>query len=237
MKSIKGLAFVITLLGMMALAPFAAAHMLITYKPSSMLWSMERSMDKSTTSRKMGGDGSTWYDSNFFQSEKVELDLSFITPDFDPGSKDLQHLEFYDPLININVSNFFSSFTIDKGAYFSLEIYPEELLQIFSLSFSFTEHNPDGITRRGSFSLFGYLNGKDGGASSSNQFTFEQNNWLHKKQDQTFLLDTIADFKSDNTNSITIKKIGVPEPHAPALLLMGLVCLGVARKLQRGKPE
>jgi len=229
----SALAILSTLISFTLFASHATGSTLINYKTNIMPWYKETSVE-------YGEQGPTGLptDSDFFDRSAVQLDLSFVTPDFELPTGEGQRVTIKDPLITIhpttNISPFLDSSAIAPGSFISFYLSPE-LEQLFSISINFINlPGPTvGSTISGKFVSNGSLTPFYGNTWNFDEFTFQQNNWRYRRADsgdQFWIFDTTASFASDNTNQMTIDKIPLSEPFAPGLLVIGLVSIYVGRK-------
>jgi hypothetical protein len=215
---------IFTFIVAIAFAPNTFASMLINFKTSFMQW-QEEYTDYT--------DSGEYWESTFFSTDEIQLDVSFIVPDFELATGQNQYLTFYNPVASVKTSNFFDSFTIDDGGHFWLELSADDTIQMWSFEFSITEtNNPTtGATRRGEFASYGWLTSINEGVGAQDQFMFYQDNWPYIRQGNIWNSDTVARFGGESFNSkMTLEKISLPEPHSAILLLTALMlALGIKR--------
>lgn len=227
MKPRTALPAISAAMGLAALAPCAAAHMLITYHTNEMPFDREFATE-------VGRNPPVTVPSSFLYWRIVKFEISFMTPDFELATGEAQHLQFDDPVITLKAfslvgDDFLNPLTLASGSHLIIDTYPDEELPSYSFSLKFSEAgNPnDNLFSNGALDSWGRLGD---GQEHYDEFAFNRFNWPFSMHDQTWYHDTTTYFFDTNVNEITIEHISLPEPFAPVLMLMGLTCIGLRKK-------
>lgn len=210
----KSLVFILFALS----AANAIAYMKINYKTDDLVWFDEQLRD----------DGYTNF-ADFFWREKINFDIDLIVPDVEFSGSEMI-FTFEDPVIDVKASNFFNSMEI-TNARAEIVFFPFEgsLITEFLLTFDILDlvKPANGTAQGGSFQAFTLI--QDGNTNISHvDFNYYLDNWIYKRHDMEFELNSSVHFRTE-TAWLTLEKISVPEPFAPALLLTGLALMLLVR--------
>lgn len=215
----QGLLRLSALTGLFLLPSCAFANMLINYHTSGMSFDREFSSE-------VNADPKVIFPSDFFYWREMAFEVSFITPDFELYTGAAQHFRFDNSVVEVKAhslrgNDFLNPLVLASGSYLEIYTYPDEEQPsyFFSLTFSEMGDPADNIFSSGALTSWGRL-----GTTPENydEFVYSQFNWPYTRHDQTWYHDTTTYFVDANTNGMSIEKISVTEPFAPALLLIGL---------------
>lgn len=198
----------------------AVAYMKINYKTDDLRWVDEQ----------LRFDGYT-EPADFFWHERISFDISFVVPDFEFSGSENMYVTFDDAVIDVKASHFFDSILITNSRA-EIAFFPHEdsLSTEFFLSFDITDATKpeNGSAQGGSFSAFTIIN--EGNPNNINYVGFDYylDDWIYKRHEIEYELSSSVQFHTD-TSWLTIEKVSVPEPFAPALLLTGMALLLLMR--------
>jgi len=204
----------------------ALAYLKINYNSNDLYWqSEELRID----------DDNYVYAGDFFTSETINFDIVLVIPDFEYSGDGVKILTFANPIIDIKTSNLFSAPAV-TNSQFELEFTPwaDSFYTYWHLSFDVIDNEKpqNGTARGGSFGGGGSIEWNTDGSGyggSYSEFNYYLDNWIYKRQQMEWVLDSDVYFTGD-LSSLTIEKVLVPEPLSPALLLIGLTAIIFARR-------
>lgn len=202
-------------------ASSAFAYLKVSYNSTDLTWQSEE--------LRFGDEDDTYYGS-FFIDQTISFNVDFIIPEF--STTEPTHLIFDDVISNISTSNIFTSPLITNSRF---ELTPDlPLYTAWSLTFDVIDNAPlaNGTASGGSFSVGGLieLNPDGSGVSGgSANFLYYWDNWVYKRHDMEWILNTDVHF-ANYESQLTIEKISVPEPISMGLLLTGLSFIVFTRR-------
>lgn len=227
LKSLKYFSLLLPSLTLILFASTASAYMKIDIKSSPLTWYDEYY-------HLAGDDYRSFMD--FFSNEKIEFDIALIIPDLPFETHENFYLTFSNPVVSVNTSTFFNSITIDNS-YFVFEQTKGEdyLFSDWAINVTISEDVGNGETRRGSFYAHGWFTSNNEGAISRAMFDYYQDNWLYRRQSEEYRLFSGAFFEGYEAGTLTVERISVPEPFAPALFLTGLIFIAINQRMRKRK--
>jgi len=204
-----------------AWASSAFAYLKVSYDSGELTWQSEE--------LRFGDEDYVYY-GDFFIDQTIRFNVDFIVPEF--SATEPTHLIFDDVITNISTSTIFGSPLVTKSRF---ELTPDfPLYTAWSLTFDVIDNAPlaTGTASGGSFSVGGLieLNSDGSGVSwGSANFLYHWDNWVYKRHDMQWILNTDVHFANLETQ-LTIEKVSVPEPFSIGLLLTGLSLIVFSRR-------
>ncbi|MEN0039032.1 MAG: PEP-CTERM sorting domain-containing protein [Cellvibrio sp.] len=204
-----------------AWASSAFAYLKVSYDSGDLTWQSEE--------LRFGDEDYVYY-GDFFIDQTISFNVDFIIPEF--SATEPTHLIFDDVISNISTSTIFTSPLITNSRF---ELTPDlPLYTAWSLTFDVIDNAPlaNGTASGGSFSVGGLieLNPDGSGVSwGSANFLYYWNNWVYRRHDMEWILNTDVHF-ANFESPLTIEKISVSEPLSLGLLLTGLSLIAFTRR-------
>lgn len=203
----------------------AFAYLKVNYSSGDLTWQSEE--------LRFGDDDYVYY-GDFFINQTISFNIDFIIPEFSATEPEL--LIFDDVITNINTSSIFTSPLITNSRF---ELTPDlPQYTAWSLTFDVIDSAPlaNGTASGGSFAVGGLIElNPDGSGTSlgSANFLYHWDNWIYKRQQMEWTLNTDVHF-ANYESQLTIEKISVPEPFSIGLLLTGLsLTVFIRRRIKR----
>lgn len=211
----------------------AFAYLKINYNSNDLYWESEEF--------RFDGDDYV-YDGDFFLYDQINFDIALIIPEFEHSDNNALVLTHDNPVIEIKTSTLFS-LPIVTNSQFVLELTPweEGFYTNWHLSFDIIDSQKpqNGTARGGSFAGGGSIewNADDSGYGGSySEFNYYLDNWIYKRHEMEWILDSNVRFTGD-LSRLTIEKVLVPEPFSPGLLLTGFAFIIFARRKIKQKSK
>jgi hypothetical protein len=204
----------------------AAAHMLFNYKTAEMQFYSEEAYQTE--------NGNPAY-VPIFENQTFQADISFLTPDivFDLEEMEVVTFEFNNPVTSVITSGVFENAKIE-GSHFWLEAWKidGEIYTDWHLLINIRNNNlPNGT------SAFAILSSR----GNWDYFDLVLSNYLYTRDMFEARLEVMAFFAGEHQGEypndlpglprFSVTHVSVPEPLTPALLLLGMVGIFVARKI------